>query len=83
MGTSDTLIIAKSGAGSKTAVCAFNFFDTALQSPLSENGGFCRTVLLFLQKIGIVQHKESKFKKIFCICQKNISIFRENSRPSS
>ena len=23
-----------------------------------------------LQKNGIVQHKESKFKKIFCICQK-------------
>jgi len=36
-------------------------------------------VLLFLQKNGIVQHKESKFKKIFCICQKT-SAFLEKIR---
>lgn len=38
------------GASNDNVVRAINLFDTVLREPLSENCGFGRTVLLFLEK---------------------------------
>ena len=45
----------KIGAGSESTACAFLIFDTVLQNPLSNNGGFCRNAVI-IQIIDGVAH---------------------------
>ena len=65
----------KIGAGSESAACAFLIFDTVLQNPLSNNGGFCRAVSFFLRKNSTVLHKQLSYLWFLPFIQKNSSVF--------